>query len=514
VNAAGAGNWQSTRGDDGEGGFAVMRRYGIANISVSEGAVRYGTPAGERFAADSIDLALNLPADDPLMLEGDLMWRGEEFSLEAEITDPDSLFADGASGAQIGFGSDVGGLRFAGRINLNGRSDGTLRLSSYSLRDAFRLAGVELPAPPNFENSEEVFGNFDFEGGVMADAQKIMLTGIRLRLERADVQGVLSVDRSGAVPMVEGELGIRRLNVDSFLRTRAEADDEPAEVDEPPADTQPFRLGFLKQANARLALNLRSIVAQNVLIDEADVGLTLTDGLLVADMRNLEIADGNGEARVEIDARGEVPVFKETLSLERVRMYSLLNDLVQVDRLDGDGALTLELTARGDNRRALLSSLAGTGKISVTGGMLRGANLIGVARVLRGLITTETMQSALGETRGTDFGELSASFTVADGVARTTDLSLTHSSFRMTGNGVVDLANRTLDMRFEPRTPANTRLALPDLGIPFKVQGPWANLTYLPDFARMPAGLVRELTERPLRAIQDPRGALESLFGR
>jgi AsmA protein len=224
--------------------------------------------------------------------------------------------------------------------------------------------------------------------------------------------------------------------------------------------------------------------------------------------------DGFGKATVEIDASGDIPVFRETLTLERVRMYQLLNDLVGVDRIDGDGDVTLDLTARGDTPEALLSSLAGRGALRIVGGNLRGANLIGVARIVRGLMTAETLASALGESRGTDFSELGASFTVSDGVLRTNDINMIHAAFRMTGRGSVDLADRTMDLRLEPRTPANTRLALPDIGIPFRVTGPWDDLSYRPDYERLPAGVVRGLTEQPGRVLRDPLGTLESLIGR
>ena len=76
----------------------------------------------------------------------------------------------------------------------------------------------------------------------------------------------------------------------------------------------------------------------------------------------------------------------------------------------------------------------------------------------------------------------------------------------MTGSGSVDFAKRTLDLSLEPRTAANARLSLPDIGIPFKVAGPWDDLSYRPDLARVPASVMRSLT--------DPLGTLESLFGR
>jgi AsmA protein len=88
----------------------------------------------------------------------------------------------------------------------------------------------------------------------------------------------------------------------------------------------------------------------------------------------------------------------------------------------------------------------------------------------------------------TDLTQLSASFQIDKGQARTTDLNLIGPLVRMTGGGTIDLGARTLALRVDPKlvmtTQGQGRTSEPlGFGIPVAIEGPWAEPRIYPDIA-------------------------------
>ena len=98
-----------------------------------------------------------------------------------------------------------------------------------------------------------------------------------------------------------------------------------------------------------------------------------------------------------------------------------------------------------------------------------------------------------------------------------------------TGNGNVDLANRSLDFHLEPKLVASAQGqgaqgALAGIGIPFRVTGPWTKLSYAPDMQNVGKAVTSKLLETltgdkkggPSGSPQKPAvgDVLKGLFGK
>jgi AsmA protein len=135
-----------------------------------------------------------------------------------------------------------------------------------------------------------------------------------------------------------------------------------------------------------------------------------------------------------------------------------------------------------------MSNLEGTVFANFQDGAIQGLN---VAQMIRTL--TSTPLSGWQESHGqaTDLTQLSASFRVEKGQATTTDLNLVGPLVRMTGAGTIDLPNKALAFRVEPKlvmtTQGQGRAADPvGLGVPVMMEGPWAEPRIHLDMAGMP----------------------------
>ena len=100
----------------------------------------------------------------------------------------------------------------------------------------------------------------------------------------------------------------------------------------------------------------------------------------------------------------------------------------------------------------------------------------------------------------TPFATLTASATIAGGVARNTDLVLESSTLQATGSGTADLERATLEYLLRARSPQAGNVT-----IPIAVTGPFSKLSY-----RVEAGtMIRDAAVREInRQIQKGLGSL------
>jgi len=91
-------------------------------------------------------------------------------------------------------------------------------------------------------------------------------------------------------------------------------------------------------------------------------------------------------------------------------------------------------------------SLAGSMRISLADGAVKGINLEEALRKTKAAFGSRTAQAQAGSSAArTDFSEMSASFALKDGVARNDDLSVKAPLVRVGGSGDIDIGNSRLD---------------------------------------------------------------------
>jgi AsmA protein len=168
-----------------------------------------------------------------------------------------------------------------------------------------------------------------------------------------------------------------------------------------------------------------------------------------------------------------------------VRALPLLQNLAGFDKLDGKLQAKLGGRSTGASQRAIMANLNGTAFVNFQDGAIRGLN---VARMIRALTTSPL--SGWQETRDeqTDLTQLSASFKIDRGQATASDLTLVGPLVRVSGTGMVDIANKSLALRVEPKlvmtTEGQGRTSEPvGLGIPVAIDGPWDSPRIYPDMA-------------------------------
>jgi AsmA protein len=392
------------------------------------------------------------------------------------INDPVEFDAKGALDGQK--------LRVAGRIASLGKL----------------LDGAATPISVSLEAPAYIAKGLSLDGAVTYAGKAIAIKSMTAKLGDTALAGSVSADFSGAVPAVTASLAAQTLDIDALLGRPAGEGSGVGGNGGGHSGWSDAKIDFsgLRSVNARLALSAQRLVYQQIKAGPVTVQASIGAGKLNLQMPTLKLYDGAGTAALAVDANGKIPAAAVRLSLANLDGYSFLKETASFERIDGTGAIALDLTTSGASQKAMVEALGGTAKLEFTNGAIRGIN---VAKMVRNLTTGILAGWQESPDEKTDFAVLGASFKIAKGQAQTIDLHLEGPLVRMTGAGTVDLPGRTLAFRVDPQLVASLegqggKTDLAGLGVPVMITGPWAKPKIYPDIEGI---------------LQNPQAAYEQL---
>ncbi|MGJ5181275.1 AsmA family protein [Bradyrhizobium oligotrophicum] len=304
----------------------------------------------------------------------------------------------------------------------------------------------------------------------------MMINGLSGTLGDGDFNGWASIDFASK-PLVKVDLDVRRLDLGSSASQGSAAS--------PGWSTAAIDLRGLNYVDARVKLSATDVGFSGARLGPLDVEASLAGGLLKATIANLSAYGGQASGEVVIDASTGNPAYAMHCDLVGVRALPLLQNLADFDKLDARLQGKLALRSGGASQQAIMSNLSGSAFLLLQDGTIRGIN---VAQMIRSLTTNPLAGWQDSKELTTDLTQLSASFQVERGQAVTSDFNLVGPLVKVTGAGTIDLGNRALAMRVEPKlvmtTEGQGRVSDPiGLGIPVMIDGPWSQPRFYPDMA-------------------------------
>ena len=462
---------------------------------------------GEEDGARKIrDLALAVDfsgLDTPVTLTGGLTWRDEAFRIEGSLT-PALLAAGMPAPTRLRLASRRVTLGYDGAFSTSGGLDGDVVIETANLRELASWLGSPLSPGGGLER-------FSFSGKLSAGEDAVSFSNASILLDdtRGEGEGSLSV---AGKPKLTARLSLERLGLDPYLdaagapATTAEAPRVPG--GEPRGWSRaPIDLSGLSAFDADLTLSARAIAFDAVEIGPSRLDVTIAGGKLTADLGELTLYGGTGQGRLTVDGGGAVPELSGSFRIGGVNAHPFLSALAGFDWLQGKLALESDLVARGTSMFEIVSSLAGTARFDFADGAIRGIN---IPRMVRGLTVDTLLGWSENPSQKTDFSALGAGFEIARGIATSDDLALVGPLVRMTGAGRIDMPEKLLDWRLEPRVVPTLDGAPPvplgkgetrdlqGLGVPVIVRGSWDRPQIYPD--------VKGILENPQAALKQLEG--------
>lgn len=239
------------------------------------------------------------------------------------------------------------------------------------------------------------------------------------------------------------DVSIDRLNVDRYLppeRKDAKSDDR---VD----------LAGLKGKSVSGKLAIGALTAKHAKLENVKAEIKLDGGKLDVSPHSASLYGGTLSGSLAADANGNRIHVKETA--QNVSLGALLRDVAQKDVLDGRGNVTLDVQTAGGTVTALKKALAGSARVEMKDGAIKGINLADSARNLKSALGAK--QTKADASQKTDFSEMSASFKITNGVAHNDDLKAASPFLRLGGAGNLDIGNNTIDYLAKATLAATTK---------------------------------------------------------
>lgn len=506
----GSGNWtlgpQEAEGKAAPGGGVTKAPQAtLQGLRIRDGRVSYRDDAtGRTRTLNAIDLTVGITSlAEPVSVDGSLVADGQKISLDGRITSLKALMGGEPTPVDLSLTSGLVQASFKGDLARDS-AEGTLKLDTPSLRNLAGWAGNPLPPGGGL-------GHLSLEGKLSARGKTDRFSAIRLVLDKMTLTGALTAERAGEVPFVSGTLAVDTLDLNPYLAAGTAGGDaaKPAHGAQG-WSTRPLDLSVLNLINANLTLSAGSLAVRDLKAGKTGVTLTLNGGILTASLALAALYGGSGNADITVDARGPAPRIANSARFDNLAIKPFLTDTLGVDRIEGTGTLSMDVSTSGRSPNAIMHALAGKGAIVFRNGRVRGVDLASVARTIETALTG----SATSSGAKTDFTEMGGSFGIASGVMTNKDFHLLGPFIRMTGAGTVNLGEQTIDFVVSPKAVASIegqggKTQLGGIGIPFRIHGPWSHISYSPDLS----GVAKDILQSIKKGGISTKSVLEGLLG-
>lgn len=279
-------------------------------------------------------------------------------------------------------------------------------------------------------------------------------------------------------PTVNAAAQFESLDLNRLLPGSAMAASSPAAA-EPAADA-PIDLSVLRALQGKFDLKIGQFAYQTYRIADMAMSAALEGGMLRVAQLSGKAWGGSFSASALADARASRLALVGNAS--GVNVNALLKDVAHKDILEGTGRVTLDVDSAGRSVNEMKSRLKGKAAVQLRDGAIKGVNLaksLRQAKATFGLKTGDELQKAT-RTEKTDFSELTATFAVAEGVARNNDLDMKSPFLRLGGDGALDIGKGRIDYTARATVTGTSKgqdgadlAALRGLTIPVLLTGPF-----------------------------------------
>ena len=313
-----------------------------------------------------------------------------------------------------------------------------------------------------------------------ASRDALELADVDLKLDDSRLRGDIEI-RNFAKPALRFDLALDKIDFDRYLA----AEPQPAKpaVGTPAtagAEAVELPLSTLRGLDIRGKFGIGELKAIGLHSKDVKIQLNAKDGLISLGPNSAALYGGRYRGETTIDVRGKTPQIRLDEKLEQVQIGPLLKDMQQFDAYTGTGNIAVKLAAQGFDADQIRRSLNGNASIAFRDGRIEGVDLTRMYKTIRekGDALDKLFRVVPQKGDATKFGETTASFQIANGVASNRDLVIRAGELLVTGQGTANLVSEKLDYRLELAGSEDAGKKCKT--IPVRVAGPFANLSYAP----------------------------------
>lgn len=531
-------------------GHRGLEGLSLADVRIVDGRLRY-EDARSGLARDirGVDATLSLPSiAGVLSLRGQFTLAAERLALEARLDQLQELVAGRPVASRIRLDGNTVGASFEGKLaNLSQLSgEGRVQISAPSAAALSRLLGLPIAGL-------EPLGAISIDGQLRVSNGGMALTSASFAAGATHGTGTLALETGADRPRFVANLRLAALDADQLAdigfaaapvapapsvasgsagrfalpAARTPGSAAPKSIDDligrdeaaPPGsaatrvhgfrmragnqwDVEALDASALGMADADARLQIATFKSGGIRAANIQAGIELKTGVLRLSVTDGQLAGGSIRGLVSIDARQPALIVGANLSGDNVALKPVL-DAAGIDPLEGKARMIVAVSAQGGSERELVSTLAGRAELKVVDGALLGWD---AEAIVNDLAHGKMPHSRRQPGARTPFKELSATFQIAHGVARTRDVKVESPSLGSGGTGTINIVDRNVDLVLKPRVAAG------GLEIPVRVAGNWSDPTVVADVS---GALKSPQAHEAARHLKDGNveGALRSVLG-
>ena len=309
------------------------------------------------------------------------------------------------------------------------RLDGLLELRAPSLPALAQWLGVALP--------EGVDGRaFSAKGKAAWRNGVLTFEPVAVELDGQVAQGAISMSMAGPRLFIDGALAFERLDITTAMTWFGLAAPVSGSGGEPAvsAGSRPARVLLFDSVDADLRLSATHVMGLGVPAGRLAASLTAKGGQVVADVAEIEIANGSAAGQITIDQRGEMPAYRVRGSVNHADTAAWLAMAHLPAVLSGSSNLRFELTGRG--RSLAESAAASAGNIHLTL-PASGRMQMDVAALFADARDRKTFSFSAHQRRESDFERFDARLALRQGALVSEHISLRRDGLAVTADGVL-----------------------------------------------------------------------------
>jgi AsmA protein len=502
----------------------VRRKDGTMNFSDLAGA-----PDKEKEAKSAQRPALRVAEVDISKVL--LTYRDEASGQELNVADLSvkSGRLDGQTPGDLALSLRVTGKRpevdlraqAAGALSFNLRRDEfgfdkfTAQIKGRVDRDsiAAEFAAPKLQVSAGRASGSEVKGSLQLRGSRSLDLSYTasfsgppLAADIVAKLDESNIKAKITL--ADLAPLkADFDASIDRLSIDRYL---------PPEQKEARADER-INLSALQGKTVTGKLAIGSLVVRRAKLENLKAEIKLAGGKLEVSPYTANLYGGTLNGGLSVDADGNKVQIKQTA--QNVALGALLRDVTQKDVLEGRGTVTADVRTAGPTPGAMRRALAGSARVQMKEGAIKGINLAESARNAKAALGGKQAQA--DPRQKTDFSEAGASFNIKNGVARNDDLKVQSPFLRIGGAGNFDIGNNGIDYLAKTTLAATSKgqggrdvTNVTGVTVPVKLYGALDNPSWSVDYTGLLGGAAGGVTDTVKKGAGSITDSVRGLFKR
>ena len=353
---------------------------------------------------------------------------------------------------------------------------GEIKTNTFNPKALMTQLGIEAPTTAD----DKALTHASVEIGVSGDMNSLHLKPFKATMDDSTLSGTVSIIDL-AKQALRFDLILDELNADRYLPPTSTTTESTQTTPETPAsqtsDAIELPVEMMRSLNVDGIARINQFTVNKLSFQDASLTIKANKGLLALAPLSAKAYRGTTKIDASLDVRKDMPRYKTQIDLSGVRSGKILEVLFGDRLVSGAANVKTNISTRGNSISTLEKNLNGNFATKFTDGTIKGSKLSHKINEFHNFLRKLKGKAPLTDKvdEDTKFSLLAATGNIKSGIVTNNDLRLEAPVFLATGEGTVDLPNKTI----------HYTLSLADEGktdkkyfVPLQVKGPFDNLSF------------------------------------